>query len=457
MAKRTTQLRSYQQPVLLRVLQSVANNDGDQMAVMMSRQSGKNETSARTEAHLMVAYRRVGGAGIKAAPTLKPQAQVSSRRLQDHLRKLGLARRRDYSVDGMEVHLGNARYAFSTASPDANVVGQTASILLEGDEAQDIDAEVWDKNFRPMAANYNTTSVLWGTAWTEDTLLQHAIDAGVEAERRDGRRRVFIVPWWEVAEAHQPYGRYVENERARLGQNHPIFQTQYELRPLAGAGRLLNESQLLGLRGSYERQFSPQRDVIYVAGLDVAGEDTPDVLIKGRDSTVLSIARVTARKSPELPLCDVVQAYEWRGKAHDSLYAEIMTILDGWRCQLVAIDTTGVGEALGILAVRALGESRVIKYRFTERTKSGLGYDLQAAATTGSMKLWANDGSQEYSQIDHQLRRARAEYKPNQTVSFFVPANEGHDDFLMSLALVAHAAKMCPPPQIARGRKRGIR
>ena len=53
----------------------------------------------------------------------------------------------------------------------------------------------------------------------------------------------------------------------------------------------------------------------------------------------------------------------------------------------------------------------------------------------------------------HQLERARAVYRPNRTLGFNVPASEGHDDLLMSLALLSAAVKDMAP-RVARGSER---
>jgi hypothetical protein len=60
---------------------------------------------------------------------------------------------------------------FFSADPESNVVGATASLLLEIDEAQDVSPDTFDKDFRPMAATTNATTVMYGTAWSDDTLL----------------------------------------------------------------------------------------------------------------------------------------------------------------------------------------------------------------------------------------------------------------------------------------------
>jgi len=41
-------------------------------------------------------------------------------------------------------------------------------------------------------------------------------------------------------------------------------------------------------------------------------------------------------------------------------------------------------------------------------------------------------------------------YRPSQTLNFFVDSSDGHDDYLMSLAMVVQAAGKCLPRR-ARG------
>ncbi len=43
------------------------------------------------------------------------------------------------------------------------MVGHTASLLLEVDEARDVDREKFDRKFRPMAAPANATTVYYGS------------------------------------------------------------------------------------------------------------------------------------------------------------------------------------------------------------------------------------------------------------------------------------------------------
>jgi hypothetical protein len=54
-------------------------------------------------------------------------------------------------------------------------------MLLEIDEAQDVAIEKYDRDLRPMASPTNATTVLYGTAWSDDTLLaiERAREPGV--------------------------------------------------------------------------------------------------------------------------------------------------------------------------------------------------------------------------------------------------------------------------------------
>jgi hypothetical protein len=157
-------LRPYQLEAARAIINSVLQRQGRTFTVMMARQAGKNELSAHIEAFLLTLFQRVGGTLVKAAPTFRPQARISMRRLEAILGGWSAGRWR--AVDGHRLRLGKAEAAFMSAAEGANVVGATADILLEIDEAQDVSEARYDRDFRPMGATANVTTVLYGTAWT---------------------------------------------------------------------------------------------------------------------------------------------------------------------------------------------------------------------------------------------------------------------------------------------------
>jgi len=447
-------LRPYQAEAARAILHSVTYHLGLTFTIEMARQSGKNELSAWLETALLTRNIVAGGTGIKAAPTFRPQILNSIDRLRAHLDAAGYAGLHR-SSEGFMVWLGKARWQFFSAGPDAHVVGGTAQLLLELDEAQDVTADKFNKEFRPMASTTNATTVLYGTAWDDTTLLEQTKQTNLALQREDGIRRHFEYRWEHCAQANPDYARYVEAERERLGANHPLFTTQYDLKPLAGSGRLLTKAQIEQLQGTHAREHSRAAPgVIYVAGLDVAGEAAAaDKLARGHDETVLTIARVAHQQGRQrpLPIVSVVSVTRWRGTPHSTLYDEIGDLLQHtWGARIVAVDATAMGEAAAILLARRLGQHRVIPYRFTEHSKSHLGYELQAAANTNRLALWAADGSQEYRDTLRQLALCRAVYKPNRSMQFFVAPEDGHDDIVCSLALLVEAANNATPT-VARG------
>ncbi len=65
---------------------------------------------------------------------------------------------------------------------------------------------------------------------------------------------------------------------------------------------------------------------------------------------------------------------------------------------------------------------------------------------TGRCRVYAGDGSEEYRAFWAEAAAARYEMRANEQMTFYVPDAAGHDDFLMSLALCAHAATDAAAP-----------
>lgn len=447
-------LRPYQLEPLRAIARSVRGRQGHSFSVEIARQGGKNELSAQLELLLLAAHARLPVDSVKAAPTFSPQAHLSVRRLWHRIEQAGLGALASRER-GHIVRLGFARQIFLSAEPGANVVGHTAHLLLEADEAQDIDPDKFDRDFRPMAAAHNATIVLYGTAWTETSLLERAKQAHLEAERRDGVRRHFEYDWTVVARYVPAYAAYVEAERRRLGEDHPLFQTQYCLRTLAGAGRFFSPSQRAQLQGTHARLHAPLSGETYVAGLDLAGEATDSAAAR-HDATVLTVGRVRDARDPLFPgvRVDVVEHLAWTGERHDILAPGLTDLLrDVWRVRRVAVDATGLGETIARSLAASLGSGRVAAVKFSAERKSALGYALLAAVNTGRLKLYSPDGSPEYREFWRQAELARAAYRPNGTLTFFVAPSDGHDDYVTSLALLVHAASDAAPRR-ALGRQR---
>src|SRR5215216_4640383 len=182
-------LRAYQLAPARAIVESIEQGLGRQFVVVFSRQAGKDELLAQVLAFLLTRYQRRGGSIVLAAPSFKPQAALSRDRLVERLHNPLTAA--SFRVrDGYAVTLGTASARFLSAAPGANARGQTASLLLVANEAQDIRPEVWDAVFDPMAAATNATTLFLGTVWDRNTLLSRQMRHLEELQRADGVRRI---------------------------------------------------------------------------------------------------------------------------------------------------------------------------------------------------------------------------------------------------------------------------
>lgn len=463
-------LRPYQAEIGRAVLRSVLERQGLTFTVEIARQGGKNELSAQMELLLLTLNMASGGNLVKAAPTFVPQALISMRRLKDRLRDAGFpeSSRAGWIVEaGHVVRLHNARQVFVSAERQANVVGLTANHLLELDEAQDVDSEKYLKEFRPMGASTNVTTVLYGTPWVSGSLLEEQKQHNQELERKDGVRRHFQYDWEEVGRHNALYRAYVATERERLGEEHPLFRTQYRLLPLTGGGGMFSAAQRALLQGDHARQRRPQPGRTYVAALDVGGESfglnvLPPLHVNGEgdrggearhDATVLTIGELDFSRCGPLrqdPDVRVVEHYAWAGQPQHALLPQLAGLLkDVWRCRRVVVDATGLGAGLASQLGKALG-GVVEPFTFTAPSKSRLGFELLAAVNARRLAMYAGDGSPEFAEFWREVEQAGARFRPNQSVEFGVDAARGHDDYLMSLALLVKAAEYLP--RVARGR-----
>ncbi len=146
-------LRSYQEGAARAITSSVIKRRGLTFVVMFPRQSGKNELQAQIEAYLLAMFQGTQGEIVKISPTWKPQSLNAMRRLERALAGNRLLKDAWRKEQGYIYRVGRMRIYFLSGSATSNVVGATASLLLECDEAQEVSPLKWDKEINPMAAS----------------------------------------------------------------------------------------------------------------------------------------------------------------------------------------------------------------------------------------------------------------------------------------------------------------
>ncbi len=441
-------LRPYQAEIARALARLIFRREGGSISVEIARQGGKNELSAQVELLTLLAHGPRGGTIVKCAPTYV-QAGISKERLRRRALDAGLASI-VFGEDGA-VRCGRASARMLSAEPGANVVGHTADLLLEVDEAQEVSVDKFDRDFRPMAASTNAPVAFYGTPWGANSLLEQTKATHRALERQGGPRRHFRFDWEAVA-AHVPaYRAYVEAERDRLGERHPLFRSQYLLEVLHEADRLFDAATLAQLEGHHPRLRGPVAGERYVAGLDLAGPDRGSIA-PDRDWTVLTIARVVPRQGAA-PTMEVVELQAWHGEATESLLEVLADRLRHvWQVRRLAVDATGLGGPIADLLASRLPRGVVEAVVFSAERKSRLGFGLLAAAHSGRLRVFGNDGSGEWLELRRQLQLARAAYREGRTLQFDVDPADGHDDYLLSLALCVAAARYEGGTRTAHGR-----
>jgi hypothetical protein len=298
---------------------------------------------------------------------------------------------------------------------------------------------------------------MYGTAWSEDTLLARQRALNLEIEQRTSTRRHFEYDWRAAASCNPNYRAFVEGEIERLGEQHIAIQTQYFLYSISGAGYFFNElqRQLLAGQHVWESEPDPQPGQCYIAGLDIGGEERADpsdpekVNVK-RDSTVLTIGRVFYNELA-LPCLQIVHQSWWTGMSYPEQYAAILSRVEQWDIRRLVVDNTGQGAGLASLLIEKLGDERIEAFTFTRPAKSRLGYQLLALINSGRFKLYNAHAAPDNisSECWQQINRAKYTLPAPDTINFFVDQSEGHDDFLISLALCAQAMQGIIQPAAA--------
>jgi hypothetical protein len=490
-------LRAYQLRAAALLLGLVRRQAGGTGVVLMARQSGKDETLAQTLAFLLARYRRRGGEIVFGTPTLRPQGLVSRRRLAERL-ETPLHPGAE-SRDGYQLRCGRCAVSFLSADPLANARGETANLLLVGNEAQDIDPAHWDAVFAPMTASTNAPQMVTGTPWLGGSLLSR------EAARADERGTAIRVPWPEVAAEVPAYGAHVAERIAQIGETHPFFRSEYCLVEPEGAGGLFPAARQAQMRGGHPRQHEGTPGHEYALLLDVGGGldcglqsaecgldetgmagrairdggqaeyagavtagdpffRTPHSAL-GNASTALTVVAIdrTPLADPLVrrPAYRVVSRYEWVGLSQPALLPLLVDLATQvWRAGWLIGDATGIGAGLMAFLGRALrGRCRVVPFVFSERSKSDLGWAYLGCILSGRYKEYADDGAADTAHFWTQVRQCRYSVAdgPGRVMHWGVPAQLGHDDLLVSAALVGALDEQDWTPRIARGHERGLR
>jgi len=401
-------LRPYQLQAANAILKSVFARDGNSFVIIFARQSGKDELLADLILYLFARLAAMGANIVCVQPTFRPQTVNAMERLQSRAHQ-----RPFFTMGGIRKRYGyiyrfiSARAAYFSADPSANVVGPTADRLLIINEAQDVNKNIYDKRFAPMAASGNATRVFSGTPWTADTLLERERLSALEMEKSDGLKRVFIIDGEHVA-LHNPfYGQHLAAEIRKLGRDHPLVRTQYFCENIEARSSLFTPAHRLLMRPDQptpsplrgEGRGDGRSDTPTAFLLDVAGQEESQTSSntlgeafeldsnRPRDAVTLRIVEIdlSSLESLQAPTYRVVHTQQWTGQNHLVVFGQLKSLAESMHPEYIVIDATGVGEGLWAMLDKAF-PTRVIPVKFTQLVKSELAYGFLAIINTGRFR-----------------------------------------------------------------------
>ena len=448
-------IRGYQSPAVDAIIDSVIHRKGLSFVVMFPRQTGKNEIQGQMENYLLFRFMKIGGSIIKVSPTWKPQSINAKQRLKRIMTDNQITSKIFRPAEGYQFLMERSKISFLSGEKNSNIVGATADLLLEVDEAQDVNIVKYDREIAPMAASTNATRAFFGTAWTSDTLLARERRLCEQEEDEDGIQRVFRLTCEDVFPEVPAYRNFVDEQIRKLGRNHPTIKTQYYSEEIDAESAFIKDAETL-MAGTHEKQEDPETGKIYAILIDVAGgEEENKAGIKletdenqKRDATAITICEIdlsTLTTIKHAPTWKVVCRFNWTGLPMSEQYARIEGLVNKWNPAYVCIDGTGTGMGLSAFVRQLVPEDRFINFIFSLSSKSKMGWAWLGMIQTGRWK--------EYKQRDalqaryfEQIRYCRYEgvLGPGNLIKFAVPdgtRNEQgeyvHDDLIMSAAMSA--------------------
>jgi hypothetical protein len=445
-------LRPYQQEISRAIIDSIINQRGLTFVIVLPRQSGKNELQSHIFAWLMFRYARKGGRIVTVSPTFKPQTVNSMDRVRASLDRNPVTLGNWRGSAGFIYKYQASRLQFFSGEATAKVVGATADLLMSVDEAQDVSASKFDKDFDPMTAATNATRVFWGTVWTKDTLLHRQAEIAKQEEKKDNIRRLFQFNADDVRALVPAYGEHVDRVIAEKGRQHPLVKTQYFCEEIDAQVGMFNAGRLALMQGDQPEQTEPTSGHLYAFCIDVGGMDEALLNLDGmgnpgRDSTTLSIVDIDLSTLATLqsPTYRIVNRLSWQGQSHLNVFGILKSMADTWKPQHIIVDATGVGEGLWAMLDKAF-PTRVIPIKFTQQTKSEIGYGYLAIIETGRLHDCCRN-----NEVRIQYEKCQSEILPGPAHTMRWGVKDGtrgpdgllvHDDYLLADALTSELDKL---------------
>lgn len=419
-------LYDYQIQPIISIVDDVFNKRGNEFVIHFSRQSGKTEAISTAVSYIAL-LSLILNKGIKIgiyAPSLE-QAQILFRRAKLRL-KVAIAdiKKLNPEIDNTTTILfpdGTEIKAIS-ADKTARKTGHTNDLMVF-DEMQDISDLVLENFIFPMGAATNATRVYIGVAGFNLCYFYDAINSDHIPDKNK-----FILTWEEAAKYNKNYGKYVENEKRRLGEGSEAFRRQYLLEWIFSEGQAVQMADLKELEKlGVEHIITSTKAKVY-AGLDIA---------KHIDYTVLTVIAEINNKPQIIYWHEFPLETDWTVQLNEVTKIISMRFPN---LQSLVIDATGEGDPVyswlkQYFMQYGLSPAKIIPFQFSPARKDALYKEYLNAIYSHKFGIPKENNYNKRKFINEHIQLQK-EYKSNGLMSIHHPDKENaHDDYPDSAAL----------------------
>lgn len=461
------ELHPYQIAPARRMIESVLINDGEEVTILMSRQSGKSETVADVVAALLVLlpqlamrypdfenlkkFQRGFWVGI-FAPTDEQAdtifSRIVSRLTSDHAMDILLDPELDELPEGrgklVKLKKSGSFCRMQTAHPRAKIESKSYHLLIV-DEAQHADEHVVRKSIHPMGAYYNASLVKLGTPDVKKGDFYKAIQLNKRRQtKRGAKQNHFEYDWKACAKYNPNYRKYVTKELQRLGEDSDEFRLSYALEWLLERGMFITQSVM-------EELSDPKMDLVkswfktpVLVGIDPA---------RKIDSTVVTVVWVDWDRPDEFGYYDhrILNWLELHGDDWEEQYYQICNFLQYYDVLGIGVDSQGVGDAVAERLKRLIPRAEVHALRSNRPDQSERWKHLmeliqrRMVVWPGSARARRTKVHQRYMQ---QMQDLEKHYEGPHLLARAPEEAEAHDDYPDSLALACVLTKEMTMPTV---------
>jgi hypothetical protein len=436
-------LTPYQSEIARAVLDSVLKERGLTFTVEIARGGGVREISTQIEHLLLTLLLNDGAHLLRIAP---PGSADTRERVVDALQVSapeGL-----WSAERKSVRLGRSLLRFLTTNELGPTILQHGLGLIEVADAQMVSEQVFDSWVRPLGETARTTTVLYGQPLNGETAFELAKQRNREAEIRDGITRHFRVASDEVALAIPGFAQEMAEAQARLGFDHPEFQSAYLLRPTIAGTALLPADHLnameYGQRSHEPSGFSAIVASVVVTRLAGTGPTSAAQLcITDAATAVVTIAERIAEGGLHVVEHRWVQSID-----SATLSKRVAKILTDWHPVSTLADHATGSNNDAVHSFRdalneAMGFAPIAWLRHNAASDSRRLSDLLAALHSGCLSTYGFDGSPEHRALHHELATAKIEYSEGLLTNSMPTGEEGFLRGLMLIVRMTASGQKC--------------